>query len=71
MTFAEALTAALNGSSILRDGWNGKGLTVSVQRPDSRSYMTQPYTYIQYPDGSRTPWVPSQGDLFAEDWRTA
>jgi hypothetical protein len=30
---------------------------------------TLPYLYIEYPDGKRCPWLASQTDIMAEDWR--
>lgn len=75
MDFSDALDCAKDGAKIARNGWNGKNIWVAVQRPDEHSKMTQPYLYIEYPvghpanpNGSRTPWLASQGDLMAEDW---
>ncbi len=70
MDFSDALNAAKKGQSITRKGWNGKGLKVLAQFPDDNSKMGNPYLYIDATalDGKRTPWVPSQTDLFAEDW---
>lgn len=62
------------GYHAYRSGWNGKGLTVHLQRPDENSKMTHPYFYIVHNEGKdgeqdgRVPWVPSQTDLLAEDW---
>ena len=67
-TFELALGYLKNGGSVSRDGWNGKGLTVKMQSPDSESKMTLPYLYIEYPDGKRCPWLASQTDLLANDW---
>lgn len=71
--FADALEAAFDGHAIQRSGWNGKNQFVRGQFPDAGSKMTQPYLYIEQPAGpgasnTLTPWVPSQGDLFAIDW---
>lgn len=70
MNFSEALEVVKNGSKITRVGWNGKGLFVEVQFPDEHSKMGNPYLYIDAKalGGKLTPWVPSQTDLFAEDW---
>lgn len=68
MNFSKALEAVKNGQKISRAGWNGKGLTVQIQRPDSNSKMSLPYLYIEYPNGQRCPWLASQTDLLAEDW---
>ena len=66
--FGFALNALKHGSSVRRDGWNGKSLTVKAQFPDENSKMTLPYLYIEYPDGKRCPWLASQTDIMAEDW---
>lgn len=78
MTFGEALEALKEGKQVYRDGWNGVGMWLSLQRPDEHSFMTAPYIYIEYPvnpnhhahpNGSRTPWLASQNDMLSEDWR--
>ena len=67
--FSWALRQVKSGKAIQRDGWNGKGLKVMAQIPDANSKMTLPYLYIEYPDGKRCPWLASQTDIMAEDWR--
>jgi hypothetical protein len=72
MDFSEALEIVKRGTPIYRDGWNGVGMRVKCQYPDSNSKMTLPYLYIEYPyslGGFRCPWVASQTDIMAEDWR--
>lgn len=68
MNFSKALDALCTGHRLTRRGWNGVGMWVEMQRPDEYSKMTEPYLFLNYPDGRRSPWVPSQGDLFATDW---
>ncbi len=70
MDFSEALKHAKQGLQIARTGWNGKGLLVEAQFPDEHSKMGNPYLYIDARalGGERNPWVPSQTDMFAEDW---
>lgn len=74
MNFGQALEALKLGSKVSREGWNGKGLWLELQRPDEYSKMTLPYIYINYPDdskttpGARVPWLASQTDMLAEDW---
>lgn len=80
MTFSEALQVLREGVNdqlpgevqVTRDGWNGKGLFVMAQYPDVHSKMGNPYLYIDAKalGGERNPWVPSQTDLFADDWKT-
>lgn len=70
MDFSEAFELVRKGETIYRTGWNGKGLTVEAQYPDENSKMGNPYLYIDATalGGERNPWVPSQTDLFANDW---
>lgn len=74
MEFQHALEAVKQGKSIRRSGWNGSGLLVKAQFPDTNSKMTLPYLYIEYPEdskttpGARCPWLASQTDLMADDW---
>lgn len=72
MDFSKALELIKNGNKVTRAGWNGSkygGLTmyVTAQFPDSGSKNTQPYLYMIVND-IRTPWFPSNGDIFANDW---
>lgn len=80
MDFSQALDALKVGRKITREGWNGKGMWLELQRPDEHSKMTRPYVYMCLPRGStnqfgdnmkeleRVPWLCSQTDLMAEDW---
>ena len=74
MDFGSALQELKLGNKVSRSGWNGKGLWLELQVPDSHSKMTLPYIYINYPDdaqntpGARVPWLASQTDTLAEDW---
>lgn len=73
--FSIALAEAKRGKAIQRAGWNGNGLKVKAQYPDEGSNNTLPYLYIEYPldakttPGARVPWLASQTDIMAEDWR--
>jgi hypothetical protein len=67
--FSDALDGLKHGVRCQRDGWNGKGMFIDMQRPDEHSKMTKPYLYLNYPDGERVPWAPSQTDVLADDWR--
>lgn len=77
MDFGNALQVLKSGGKAQRDGWNGKGLWLELQTPDAHSKMTLPYLYLNYPDdaqntpGARVPWLASQTDVLAEDWRQA
>lgn len=79
-SFSAALQALKDGNKLTRQGWNGKGLWIEIQRPDEHSKMTRPYLFLVSPKGStkqfgedvkdfeRVPWLASQTDLLAEDW---
>jgi hypothetical protein len=75
MTFGLALECLKKGMHICRAGWNGKGMWLELQRPDSHSKMTLPYVFLNYPadaqntPGARVPWLASQTDMLAEDWK--
>lgn len=43
LTFGDALHMLKLGKKVARAGWNGKGLSVELQRPDAHSKMTLPY----------------------------
>jgi len=74
--FSWALKCLKRGKKLQRKGWNGKGLWIELQKPDSGSKMTLPYLFINYPNdsqntpGARVPWLASQTDILAEDWET-
>ena len=66
------------GSSVAREGWNGKGIFIKLQKPDGNSKMTSPYIYIDTTGlqtdnvkapKSLVPWLASQTDMLAEDWQ--
>lgn len=75
MNFGQALEALKAGQNVARAGWNGVGLWLTLQVPDAHSKMTLPYIFMSYPPdakttpGARVPWLPSQTDVLAEDWR--
>ena len=66
--FSWALHWLKDGQKVSRTGWNGKGQWVAAQFPDDHSKMQLPYLYLHNAQGKLVPWVPSTGDLFAEDW---
>jgi len=62
----------MSGEKLTRAGWNGRKLDlamyVAVQFPDENSANTNPYLYMQV-GNERTPWHPSNLDIFADDWQ--
>lgn len=77
LTFGEALEILKAGGRVCRRGWNGKGIFIELQRPESGSKMSHPYIYIDTtglvtdnPDAPKSlvPWLSSQTDMLSEDW---
>lgn len=68
--FGTALALLKTGRRLQRSGWNGPGQYIELQRPDENSKMNLPYVYIRTVQGQLVPWLASQTDLLAEDWRT-
>ncbi len=75
MNFWETLIAIKNWKKVSREGWNWKGLYISLQTPTKLSKMTRPYIFITCPAGNwgykkeeLIPWLASQSDLLSEDW---
>lgn len=68
LTFSQALGMLKSGESVAREGWNGKGMYIELQRPDAFSKMTLPYIYMKTVQGDLVPWLASQTDILAEDW---
>lgn len=68
MDFGQALTKLKNGYLVRRTGWNGKGMWLSLQKPDSHSKMTLPYIFMCTVQKDLVPWLASQTDVLAEDW---
>ena len=71
--FAYALRWLKTGKRMSREGWNGKGMWIELQKPDEYSKMTLPYLYLCTPnegndDIDRVPWLASQTDLLSDDW---
>lgn len=68
MNFGQALDALKRGEKVAREGWNGKGMWLGLQRPDAHSKMTLPYIFMSTAQGDFVPWLASQTDVLAEDW---
>jgi len=66
--FGWALRTLKNGGRVAREGWNGKGMWLQLQRPDEHSKMTLPYIYMRTVNGDLVPWLASQTDMLATDW---
>jgi hypothetical protein len=76
MNFGDALALLKQGKRVEREGWNANH-TLGLQEVDEGSVNTLPYIYLVVGDdakdlqGKRVPWVASQRDLLAEDWKEA
>lgn len=68
MDFGAALELLKTGFRIYREGWNGKGMWLALQKPDAHSKMSLPYIYMKTADDKLVPWLASQTDVLAEDW---
>lgn len=82
--FSDALRHLKDGRKVARSGWNGKGMflfLVSGSRfkvnrppllgiyPEGTEISYRPHIDMKTVDGEVVPWVASQTDLTAEDWR--
>jgi hypothetical protein len=67
--FSFALRHVKMGYKATRLGWNGKSMWIALETPGEDSKMRRPYLYMKPVDGDLVPWVASQSDLLAEDWR--
>jgi hypothetical protein len=67
-SFSAALEHLKKGEKVSRQGWNGKGMYIELQKPDKNSKMTLPYIYMKTVDDKLVPWLASQTDMLSEDW---
>ena len=70
--FSMALMHVTQGKRIARTGWNGKDQYVTLIPAGNAMYQghdMQDCLGIKNAQGQMQPgWLPSQGDIFAEDW---
>ncbi|HRV01153.1 MAG TPA: DUF2829 domain-containing protein [Mesotoga sp.] len=84
MDFQNALTNLKVGNKVARNGWNGKDMYLYLVRGGKFNVNREPLlTHLGYgteatyrdhidmktADGSLVPWVASQTDLLADDWK--
>lgn len=87
LNFGDALDSLRDGFRVSREGWNGKGMFVVLQKgyPDGIPInantaeatglaqgtvcVFRPYLMMFTADGSFVPWVISQTDALADDWK--
>lgn len=72
MDFSLALVKVKEGKKITRSGWNGANqfiFKVGDKIDTVGQYCFAPYLVLKNAQGIIQPgWIPSQGDLFADDW---
>lgn len=82
-TFDQALIALRNGLAISRIGWNGKGMFVylvpsaeyEASTDIAKAYFGGKVPYGAYlamktAQGNVVPWLASQRDILADDWKS-
>jgi len=72
MNFSEALILLRNGHTLAREGWNGKGMhlrMVSDATFSNKEAVLAPFIALKTVQETFIPWVPSQADLLATDYR--
>lgn len=68
LTFGDALEALKENKKVAREGWNGKGMYLQLQKVDSNSKMQHDYIYMSDVNKKLFPWNPNNLDMLAEDW---
>lgn len=69
MSFGQAIEEMREGEKVTREGWNGKNMWIGIQKPTSLSDMSLPYIYMKTVKDSFVPWLASQTDMLAKDWK--
>jgi hypothetical protein len=70
MTFEEILPAFKAGAKIIREGWGGFELYVTIVKEDTfENLPVTPYMLIKTADEGFSSFAPTVCDLLAEDWK--
>jgi hypothetical protein len=75
MNFGLALETLKMHERVARAGWNGKGMWLRIVIPggDNKSFdmgmENLPYLEMKTANNKLVPWLASQTDMLAEDWR--
>lgn len=80
LDFGNALRALRRGEKVARDGWNGKDMWIRyvdlysdkefrVLERGSCKGTWMPFLAMKTADNKLIPWLASQTDMQAEDWR--
>lgn len=76
LTFGEVLPKLKSGKKVAREGWNGKGMWLTLV--GERHYdvfktigdcALLPWIGMKTADNKFVPWLASQTDILAEDWQ--
>ena len=82
LNFGEALAHLKNGYCVARDGWNGKGMFLTLVQGSNTlasalklgygEYVGEPTladtVFMKTADNKLVAWLCSQTDMLAEDW---
>lgn len=68
MTFGDAIEALKAGHKIARDGWNGKGMNVSLRHEEGYEAC---FVLLNAQGRQQPGWNASTADVLAEDWTVA
>lgn len=77
LNFGDAVHMLKLGKKVARSGWNGKGMWLGLHKEGGafiREECGTEITYADYivmktADNKLVPWLASQSDVLAEDWR--
>lgn len=71
-TIGWAIKQMDDGASVMRPGWNGKGMYLFlIHKWDAHPALPatpQPFVAMKTADNKVVPWLASQTDLLATDW---
>lgn len=76
MNYGQALEALQAGKRVAREGWNGKGLWLTLVTDWNgnfggnlpENWRAVPFIAIKNTDSGMVPWAASQTDALAQDW---
>lgn len=80
LSFGEAISSMKNGFKVQRSGWNGKGMYLKYFSPLAHGFADSfeiegeakpllPFIMMKTTDDMYVPWLASQSDILADDWR--
>jgi len=69
-SFSNALDDLKLGCKVTRAGWNDPEQSLEFQQADEDDDISRPLILLNTAQGDQIPWVASQPDILAEDWKT-